>query len=213
MPLDINEKILTKMIPEPYEYFRNFVPKRDDFLKELEYEAKKEEIPIIGPMVGNLLYIIARSINAKNILELGTAIGYSTIFLAKACEFTNGKVITIEINEALGKRADLNFNKAELSNRIELKISNASKYMNSANMDFDLIFMDIDKEFYAEALKGCYKLLKKNGLLIVDNTAFKDADAFNKAMLNDPNWLMVNLFSFLPFHSPEQDGICIALKL
>jgi predicted O-methyltransferase YrrM len=77
----------------------------------------------------------------------------------------------------------------------------------------DMIFMDIDKADYVRMLPDCNRLLTPGGLLVADNTGFKDADAFNRAIHADPRWEIVNLWAFLPGHSPEHDGICIAVKV
>jgi predicted O-methyltransferase YrrM len=77
---------------------------------------------------------------------------------------------------------------------------------------FDLIFMDIEKADYARALPECHRLLRRGGLLVADNVAFPDADAFNRAIFKDPGWQPVALFAFLPGHSPERDGLCLALR-
>jgi predicted O-methyltransferase YrrM len=77
---------------------------------------------------------------------------------------------------------------------------------------FDLIFMDIDKGDYLRVLPYCATLLKKNGLLVADNVGFQDADAFNRTIARHPQWTSVALFAFLPFHSPERDGLCLAVR-
>ncbi len=72
------------MIPDLENYFRNLVPPRTELLRRLEAEAEQEHIPIVGPVVGELLFILARVMGARRILELGTATGYSAIYLAQA---------------------------------------------------------------------------------------------------------------------------------
>jgi predicted O-methyltransferase YrrM len=75
-----------------------------------------------------------------------------------------------------------------------------------------MIFMDIEKDDYRRALPMCADKLRADGLLVADNTGFQDAHAFNQAVYEDPDWELVNLWTFLPGHSPENDGLCIALK-
>ncbi len=77
---------MSNIVDQPEHYFRQFIPKREELLIELEAEAEREDIPITGPVVGELLCILACAAKARRILELGTATGYSAIFLAKACE-------------------------------------------------------------------------------------------------------------------------------
>ena len=81
---------MTKMIPDLEGYFRGLAPDSDALLLELEAEATRESIPIVGPVVGELLFVLARATGAKTILELGTATGYSGIFLGRACAADTG---------------------------------------------------------------------------------------------------------------------------
>lgn len=201
------------LIQHPETYFKAFVPSREPLLIELEEEARKEDIPIIGPVVGQFLFILLSAAKAKRILELGTATGYSAIWLARACEFTDGKIISIESNPSLASRAKSNIYKAGLSHRAEVRVGDALEEMSKMTEFFDFIFMDIDKEYYLSALNPCRRLLTRGGLLVADNTGFKEAQDFNSAIFSNSAWKIVQLYSFLPFHSPEKDGLCVALRV
>jgi len=78
---------------------------------------------------------------------------------------------------------------------------------------FDLIFLDIDKESYLPALSLGRRLLRSGGLLVADNTGFTGAADFNREILSHPAWRAVHLLSFLPRHSPEHDGLTLAVKV
>jgi predicted O-methyltransferase YrrM len=199
------------MIPDLENYFRGFIPPRDALLVELEEEAAREGIPIVGPVVGELLYILARLAGAKNILELGTASGYSAIYLARALA-PGGKVITLELSEDMARRAESNFARAGLTDRVEVRRGQALDLMAAMTGTFDLIFLDIDKESYLPALAHCRRLLKKGGLLVADNVAFAGAADFNREIFNQEGWRVLQLLSFLPRHSPEKDALCLALR-
>ncbi len=200
------------MVENPEKYFGQFVPDRDALLASLESEAQQEESPIIGPVVGELLYVLIRATRAKRILELGTATGYSAIFLARACRIFNGTVITLENDQAMAARARENIKRAGLEDYVEIRIGDALAEMPPIKGKFDFIFIDIEKEDYIRALPHIERSLKKGGLLVADNVGFKDADAFNRAIAENPGWRPVSLFAFLPLHSPEHDGLCIALR-
>jgi caffeoyl-CoA O-methyltransferase len=201
------------MISDLENYFRGLAPQRPELLRRLEAEAGQERIPIVGPVVGELLFILARIMGAGKILELGTATGYSAIYLAQAMAPASGKVITLELNPVMAGRALANIAAAGLSERIEVKIGDSRTLMAALDDVFDLIFMDIDKECYLPALSDCHRLLRRGGLLVVDNTGFEGAADFNQALLSDNRWRSVNLLSFLPEHSPEKDGVALAVKL
>jgi predicted O-methyltransferase YrrM len=200
------------LIDNPEEYFRQFLPKRDQLLIELEEEARQEEIPIVGPIVGELLHILARATQARRILELGTATGYSTIFLARAFASTRGRLVTIDNDPDMAARAKINFHRAGLDQQIDMVVGDSQEKLSEMDKSFDLVFLDIDKEYYASVLPHCRRLLKKGGLLIADNVGFKDADPFNRLIFKSSEWRSINLFAYLPLHSPEKDGLCFALR-
>jgi predicted O-methyltransferase YrrM len=202
---------MSMMIPDPENYFRGFIPPRDALLLELEEEAAREAIPIVGPVVGELLYILARLAGAKKILELGTATGYSAIYLARALS-PGGRVVTLELSEDMARRAQANFARAGLSERVEVRRGHALDLMAAMTGSFDLIFLDIDKESYLPALALCRRLLKTGGLLVADNVAFAGAADFNREIFSQTGWRVVQLLAWLPRHSPEKDGLCLALR-
>ena len=204
---------MSEHIKNPEKYFRRFIPKRSALLKELEEEAIRKDIPIVGPVVGELLFILARIIRAERILELGTATGYSAIYLAEAFENIKGLLITLENNPVLAARARNNFIRSGLDDQIEIRLCDAIEEIKTISGPFDLIFMDIDKADYNTVLPYCHGLLRQNGLLVADNVGFEDAKPFNTAIFSSGEFRPVSLFSFLPLHSPEKDGLCLALRL
>jgi predicted O-methyltransferase YrrM len=203
---------MSDIVNDPDKYFRQFIPDRDSLLITLEEEARDQDIPIVGPVVGELLFVLARISKAKRILELGTATGYSAIYLARACTIFDGKVVTLENDTQMAARAMKNIQQAGLENYIEIRIGDALAEIEKSDQIFDLIFIDIEKEDYIRTLPHCERLLKPGGLLVADNIGFKDADAFNHAIVANPKWRPVSVFAFLPYHSPEHDGVCLALR-
>jgi caffeoyl-CoA O-methyltransferase len=204
---------MSPMLPDLEGYFRSFIPRQDPLLLELEREAQEEGIPIVGPVVGELLFILARATAAAHILELGTATGYSTIYLARACAPQKGRVLTLEMDPDLARRARSNFAKAGLADRIEVSVGQALDLLPTMSGPFDLMFMDIDKESYRAALPFCYHLLKVGGLLITDNVGFAGADGFNREIFRQREWRTVHLLGFLPRHSPEKDALSLAVRV
>ncbi|MBI5585729.1 MAG: O-methyltransferase [Deltaproteobacteria bacterium] len=202
-----------KMIADLEGYFRKLVRGRDELLLALEQEAREEGIPIVGPLVGQLLGLLVRATGARQVLELGTATGYSAIHLARACRQTGGRLLTLEWDPGLAERAQANLQRAEQNASAEVRIGDALEIIKALNGPWDLIFIDIDKENYLAALPDCRRLLKPGGLLVADNIGFQGAVDFNQAVFQDERWLPVQLLAFLPEHSPERDGLLLALRL
>ena len=204
---------MSVMIPDPELYFRQRMPRRSTLLKTMEEEARQGDIPIVGPVVGELLYILARSTGAARILELGTATGYSAIYLAQACSETGGRLTALEWEASLARRAKENLEEAGLSKWVEIRCVNAIEEMARAQDPVDVVFMDIEKEDYLAMLPHCTRIVRPGGLLVADNVGFADADPFNRALSESPSWRSVSLYAFLPEHSPEKDGLCMAVRI
>jgi predicted O-methyltransferase YrrM len=203
---------VANMVVDPKTYFSNLLPGRDPLLNALELEAARESIPIAGPAVGELLFILACLSGARRILELGTATGYSAIYLARACRQNNGSLTTVESNPAMARRAEKNLMDAGLADISQVRVGAALELMQAMDLEFDLIFMDIEKKDYLPALPHCHRLLRGGGLMVADNIAFQEADPFNRAVAFDKGWRSIPLYAFLPGHSPEHDGLCLALR-
>lgn len=203
---------MADMIPNLEDYFRKRVPEGDEILKGLERDAATEGIPIVGPAVGELLFILARVTGAKRILELGTATGYSTVHLARGAEPTAGKVITLEANPEMAARARQTLEAAGLADRVTVVEGSAESVLPTLSPPFDLVFLDIDKEGYLPALDLCTALTRPGGLLIADNVGFAAADPFNRAIFERAEWRSVSLLTLLPQHSPDWDGLCLAVR-
>jgi predicted O-methyltransferase YrrM len=203
---------MSVMIAHPNTYFGQWIPGRTGLLMDLEEEAEQQDIPIVGPVVGTLLYLLANTKGARNIVELGTATGYSAIFMGNACRSNNGRLTTFEADPDMAARATHNIEKAGLVQWVRVRCEDALEGLRTLEQPVDMIFLDIEKEDYAPALPLCKETLGERGLLVADNTGFKDAHAFNRAIFEDAEWESVNLWTFLPGHSPENDGLCIATK-
>jgi len=200
------------MVGHPNTYFGQWIPHRSDLLIGLESEAEQQDIPIVGPVVGKLLYLLAKIKGARRIVELGTATGYSAIFMGNACRSNHGHLTTFEAEPEMAARAVRNIEKAGLAQCVSVHCQDALKGLRALEQPADMVFMDIEKEDYSRALSLCKEKLRKNGLLIADNTGFEDAHPFNQTIFEDSDWESVNLWTFLPGHSPENDGLCFALK-
>ena len=204
---------MSRLVEDPEGYFSRLTSGRDEVLLRLEREAGEESIPIVGPVVGSLLEILVRAVGARRVLELGCATGYSAIYLARGLAGGEGKVLTVENNPERAARARSNFVDAGVAGLVEILEGDAAEILAAMGEPVDLIFLDIEKGAYVSAFSQCRRLLRPGGLLVADNTAFGDAAPFVTALSVEKGWQAVHLFSYLPGHSPERDGLTLAQRI
>jgi predicted O-methyltransferase YrrM len=154
-------------------YLEDLLPPRDELLVEMEKTALAETIPVVTPAVGNFLQLLVETGGARSILEIGTAIGYSTIYLARGARQTGGNVLTLDMNKGRLARAREYLHRAGLDDLVEFAAENALKYLPRLSRQFDLIFVDAAKGEYPEYLDLLVPMLSPGGLLVVDNVLFR----------------------------------------
>lgn len=157
---------------EANEYIISKIRENDELVLEMEKYAEEHNVPIVTKEVAEYLKFIVRSNNIKNVLEVGTAIGYSGILMAKEIEKNNGKLYTIEIDEERYKLAQENFKKSGLKNIVSIK-GDAVEEIKKIDENFDFVFIDASKGHYLEFFEDSYKLLNKNGIIFIDNIMFR----------------------------------------
>jgi len=201
------------------EYLYKLLPERDAVINEIESYAAEHRIPIIGPAVARMLALFVQVSGAKKIFEMGSAIGYSTIWLARAAG-PKGKVIYTDGNPENARRAKDYFRRAGVAKRIEVQVGNALELVKKSRGSFDLIFNDVDKHQYPDALHAATPKLKRGGLFITDNTLWS-GKAARPALPDDVNTLGVQEFNRLVYASkqlypvlvPLRDGVTVCQKL
>lgn len=159
-------------LKEANEYIAGKIKEKDELILEMEAYAQKYNVPIVTKEVAEYLRFLVSSYKIKNILEIGTAIGYSGILMAKEIKENNGKLYTIEIDEERYNLAQENFKKSGLSNIISIK-GDALEEVKKINDTFDFIFIDASKGHYMEFFEDSYKLLNKDGIIFIDNIMFR----------------------------------------
>ncbi len=145
-----------------------FYGKYEQTLKRLEETAK--QYTNIAPENGQFLYILIQSIQAQNVLEIGTSNGYSTIWLAAALKETGGRLITIEFDPVRAKEAQSNLNEVELDDLVEIHVGNALDEIPKCDTTFDLAFLDAEKGEYLRYLELVLPNLRIGGLVVADDT-------------------------------------------
>jgi caffeoyl-CoA O-methyltransferase len=199
------------------DYLYSMLPPRDEVLLEMEDHASKNDIPIVGPAVARVLYQLALTIAAKSVFELGSAIGYSTIWWARAVG-EKGRVVYTDGDSRNAERARGYFARAGVSKRITLHTGDALEVLSEQKQQFDIIFNDVDKEDYPRVLRLVSPCLRKGGLFITDNVLWSGRvaeknpkDKTTKAIL-EFNKLLYASPDFVTTILPIRDGLAVALK-
>ena len=142
--------------------------KGDALLREIERLSKRMSLPIIGSIKGRYLVDAVRRFNVRNVLEVGTLIGYSAILIALNLP-QKGRVVTIEINPESARLAEENIRRAGLADKIELHIGDALTVIPSIKDKFDMVFLDATKNEYLEYLKLSEDKLERGGVVFAEN--------------------------------------------
>ena len=205
------------VLPKVEAYMYGLLPQRDQVLSDIETLAASRGIPIIGPAVGRVLFLLAKLIDAKHIFEMGSAVGYSTIWLARGAG-QKGVVYYTDTEEENARQAEVYFKRAGVSDQVRLLIGDALYLIDTVEGDFDLIFNDVDKAQYPEVFAKAYPRLRRGGLLVSDNVlwygrvAEGNRDAATVAV-REFNRLIYSTDDLFTTILPIRDGISVSLRL
>lgn len=200
-------------------YLYELLPKRDAVVEEIEAYADQHRVPIIGPAVARLLYLLVQTSGAKRIFEMGSAIGYSTIWLARAAG-PQAEIFYTDGDPQNARRAQDYFRRAGVAKRILVQTGDALELVKTPSGKFDAIFIDVNKHQYPDALRAALPKLKKGGLILTDNTLWS-GKAARPAAPDDKDTQGVKEFNRLIYASkdlfpvliPLRDGFTVARKL
>ena len=199
------------------DYLYSVLPPRDEVLAQMEAEAIKRKIPIVGPAVGRILQQLALISGAKTVFELGSAIGYSTMWWAGAVG-EGGRVTYTDGDSKNAAEARGYFQRAGISDRITVKTGDALELLSEEKQQFDVIFNDVDKEDYPRVFRLALPKLRKGGLFVTDNVLWsgrvadeKNTEATTKAIL-EFNRLLYGSSELFTTILPIRDGVAVAVK-
>ncbi len=198
------------------EYLYRITPSHHPVLKEMETLAAMIDFPIVGPLVGRVLYQLARLLGAKRILELGSGYGYSAFWFALAVS-EDARIVFTELNPDNIQRAGEFLGRAGLWQKVETHCEDALQTLQSQSGEFDIIFMDIDKHQYPEGFRKAFPRLRSGGLFITDNVLWsgrildKDPDISTRSIVQY-NELIFNTPGAFSTILPIRDGVAVTLK-
>ncbi len=200
------------------DYLYRLLPASDPLLAEMERYAARRHVPIVGPAVGRLLALLAQASGAQRIFEMGSAIGYSTLWLARAAG-PGAEVFYSDGDPGNARRAAASFRRAGVAARIRVLTGDSLALLRGTKGMFDLIFIDVDKHQYPAALRVALAKLRRGGLLVADNVLWSGRAA-RQAKSGDRDTRGIQRFNRLVHSSkqlspavvPLRDGVLIARK-
>ena len=196
-------------------------PPADELLAEMEAHGARERIPILGAQSGALLHVLARATGARRVVEVGTAIGVSTLHLARALP-AGGELVSFEIDPQRHAAAAGYLRRAGLDARLLLRLQDAREGLAELDGPFDLAFLDGVKAEYEDYLALVVPLLRPGGLVAVDNVLMSGTVAENRS---DGHWSDEQIATARAFNerllahpqlvatiTPVGDGIALATR-
>ncbi|KAB2908513.1 MAG: O-methyltransferase [Ignavibacteriales bacterium] len=166
------------LTPETTGYLNSVRGKQTPLIAEMEKYAEENHVPILDPNSAAFLEVLVKSSNAGTVLEIGTAIAYTTTRIAAALP-EKGMIYTIEKSADMIPLAQRNIEASGVKHKIKLLQGEAFHHLLNLDIEFDLIFLDADKEDYKRLFELSLPLLKKGGLYIVDNLLWHGYTAFS----------------------------------
>ena len=195
----------------------------DPLLDEIRAEGLAAGLPLVEPETARLLRSLTIALDAHAVLELGTAIGYSALWMAQALR-PGGRLISLELDPARAATARTNFARAGLSDTVSVIVGDAARFVHKVSGPFDLIFQDGDKGQYEPLLDALVALLRPGGVLVTDNVlwdgevieGFVDVPrhdaastdairAYNRRLATEPRLLTTIL--------PLGDGVALSVRI
>jgi caffeoyl-CoA O-methyltransferase len=205
--------------PKLMPYLEALVPPRHPVLAEMEARAARTGFPIVGPVVGQLFYVLTRLAGARTVFEMGSGFGYSTAWFALAVRDNGGGVVHHVVWEAqLSRDAQAYLERMQLLPFVQFHVSEAVAQLASTDQSFDVVFNDIEKRGYPDSLPVIKSHLRPGGLLLADNVlwsgrvldrrvrdeATQAIRTFTQAVFSDPDFAATVV--------PVRDGVLVAYR-
>lgn len=182
-------------------------------LKKLESRSERESLPSIGPIKGKIISDLIQEYKPKNILEIGTLHGYSSILMGGLLHDNAGKVITIEIDKGNVNIARKNIKDAALANKVNVLSGSALEIVPKLHENFDMVFLDATKEEYLKYLKLVEKNLKRNAVVVADNVGIfeKSLKDYLEYVRNSGRYKSRTIQTELEFNEHIKDAIEVSI--
>lgn len=203
------------------EYIKGILKSDSGKLKKMKDFANSNNIPIVSPEVGQFIRVLLKISNAKNILELGTAIGYSSLIIAEATG-PDTNVTTIEIRKDMYEIAKRNINESKYEEKINIIEGDAREIIPQLDKKYDFIFLDASKGHYLDFFNDSIKKLNNGGIIVSDNVLYKGMVASDELVIRRKRTIVKRMRNYLEYISnldgyitsvlPLGDGVSLTYK-
>ncbi len=205
------------VFPRIEQYLESLETTRDGVLTEMERQAAERDFPIVGPLVGRMLCLLAKSIGARRILELGSGYGYSAYWFARALP-DDGELILTEGSAKNLAQAKEFFQQGGVRCRVQFELGDAFEILDRLPGEFDIILNDVDKQQYPKAFHQAVPRVRRGGYFLSDNMLWggrvvhDHSEPTTKGVLELTRLLFQapNLYTII---LPIRDGVSVSLKL
>ncbi|NLK65295.1 MAG: O-methyltransferase [Tissierellia bacterium] len=194
------------------EYINSLIKEDNEKLNKFRECCEERNLPIIHKEVGQFIKLIINQLNAKSIIEIGTNVGYSAIFMSKVMK-DEGKVITFERSEKFYKEALKNIRDFGLDNNIQVYLGDAVNILDEIEGSFDMAFIDAAKSYYRIFFDKCLKMMKPGGIILSDNVLYQGMIASDELVVRRKKTLVRNLRNYLKYISHDERFVTSVLPL
>lgn len=193
-------------------YLRELIGESKGIIKELEEFAEENGVPIVQKEAARLLEFMVTVKKPKKILELGTAIGYSSILMELAAG-NNVEITTIERDDKMVEYATANIKKAGFEDKITILHGECLDILETLDDEYDLIFMDAGKGHYSHFLPHCLRMLAKDGMIIADNVLFRGMVACKDLMIKRKITIVKRMKNYMETISQDENLLTTVLPM
>ncbi|HPB78956.1 MAG TPA: O-methyltransferase [Sedimentibacter sp.] len=194
------------------EYINSLIIEDSEKLNKFRDYCEKRSLPIIHKEVGQFIKLVINLLNAKSIIEIGTNVGYSSIFMSKVMK-DDGKVVTLERSEKFYNEALKNITDFGLEKKIEVYFGDAVDILDQVEGTFDMAFIDAAKSYYRVFFDKCLKMMKPGGIILSDNVLYQGMIASDELVVRRKKTLVRNLRNYLEYISHDERFVTSVLPL
>lgn len=193
-------------------YINGLIKEEDEKLNKFREYCEERKLPIIHKEVGQFIKLIIKLLNAENIIEIGTNVGYSAIFMSRGMS-DGGRVLTFERSEKFYKEALKNISDFGLEDNIRVFLGDAADMLDEVEGSFDMAFIDAAKSYYRVFFDKCLKMMKPGGIILSDNVLYQGMIASDELIVRRKKTLVRNLRDYLKYISHDERFVTSVLPL